>query len=498
MGAFSIIFILLIMNNAMKTLSRFFLALNYFVMFVSCSSAQKSPGSTITPPPISGHVSKDSVSLWLTNANGSVRLQQQTPVFFDSVNKTNLVISVDSTQRFQTMDGFGYTITGGSATLINQLPTAEKTALLHELFGNSANSIGISYLRISIGASDLNSSVFSYDDMPSGQTDTTLSKFSLGADTVELIPVLKAILQINPTIQILGSPWSAPAWMKDNAGTIGGSLLPAYYNVYAKYLAKYIQAMQRQGITIHAITIQNEPLNPNNNPSMVMQAAEQATFIQQALGPVFKNENLTTKILLYDHNCDRPDYPISILNNPAAAQYVTGSAFHLYAGNISALAQVHDAFPDKNVYFTEQWVGAPGDFASNLKWHVENLIVGAPRNWSKTVLEWNLAADAQYEPHTPGGCTQCLGALTIQGNAITRNVAYYIIAHASKFVPYGSYRIASNMVNGLPNVAFLTPQGKKVLIVMNTTGITQVFGIQFKNVFAPAALASGDVATYVW
>ncbi|WP_218331080.1 glycoside hydrolase family 30 protein [Hydrotalea lipotrueae] len=481
----------------MKKLCKYFLLINCMILAMSCSSAQKSPEMPNRPPNTVVNL-KDSISVWLTNANGSVRLQQQTPLYFDTVNKTNFIIVVDSLQRYQTMDGFGYTLTGGSATLINQLPSTQKTALLKELFGNDNNSIGINYLRISIGASDLNSHVFSYDDMPVGKTDTTLSAFSLGVDTVDLIPVLKAILQINPNIQILGSPWSAPAWMKDNAGTVGGSLLPAYYMVYAKYLAKYIQAMQQQGITMHAITIQNEPLNPNNNPSMVMQSADQANFIQNALGPVFKKENITTKILLYDHNCDRPDYPIAILNNPAAAQYVDGSAFHLYAGNINVLSQVHDAFPNKNVYFTEQWVGAPGDFPSNLTWHVENLIIGAPRNWSKTVLEWNLAADAQYEPHTPGGCTQCLGALTIQDNSITRNVAYYIIAHAAKFVPYGSYRIASNMVNGLPNVAFLTPAGKKVLIVLNTTATTQAFSIQFKNVYASSILASGSVATYVW
>lgn len=438
------------------------------------------------------------VCSWLTNASGTVRLQQQPAIYFDSTNKTNAVITVDSTQQYQTMDGFGFTLTGGSAALINQLPNSQKLPLLNELFGNDSGSIGINFLRISIGASDLNSSVFSYDDVPNGTTDTLLQHFSLAADTVDLIPVLKAILQINPNIKILGSPWSAPTWMKSNHATVGGSLLPQYYQVYAQYLVKYIVAMQQQGIPVYSLTIQNEPLNPNNNPSMVMQADEQANFIQNALGPAFKNNNITTQIWLYDHNCDRPDYPLTILNNPNAAQYVTGSAIHLYAGNISALSQVHDAFPNKHVYFTEQWVGAPGDFASNLQWHIQNLIIGAPRNWSKTVLEWNIAADANYEPHTHGGCTQCLGALTIQGNSITRNVAYYIIAHASKFVPYGSYRIASNMIHNLPNVAFLTPQGKKVLIVFNSNNTTQAFGIQFNNKYAAAVLPAGSVATYVW
>ncbi len=163
-------------------------------------------------------------------------------------------------------------------------------------------------------------------------------------------------------------------------------LKPGYYAAYANYFVKYIQAMKAEGITIDAITVQNEPLHGGNNPSMVMQAADQATFIKNNLGPAFSTAGITTKIITYDHNADRPDYPLTILNDPAAKPYVDGSAFHLYGGNISALTQVHNAHPDKHVYFTEQWVGGPGNFAGDLQWHVENLIIGATRNWSRNVL----------------------------------------------------------------------------------------------------------------
>jgi len=222
--------------------------------------------------------------------------------------------------------------------------------------------------------------------------------------------------------------------MKTNGSSIGGSLKTDCYDVYARYFVKYIQEMQAEGITIHAITPQNEPLHGGNNPSMLMTASEQANFIKNYLGPAFQNAGLTTKIVIYDHNCDRPDYPLDILNDPDARKYVDGSAFHLYAGDISALSQVHYAYPDKNVYFTEQWVGGPSNFAGDLQWHIKNLIIGATANWSKVVLEWNLASDPYYNPHTNGGCTSCEGALTI-GATVIRNVSYYIIAHASKFVP---------------------------------------------------------------
>ena len=295
----------------------------------------------------------------------------------------------------------------------------------------------------------------------------------------------------------MGSPWSAPAWMKSNKSSIGGSLMPEYYDVYARYLVRYVTEMQSQGITLEAITVQNEPLNPGNNPSMTMQATEQRDFIKNNLGPAFAQAGLKTKILVYDHNCDHPEYATTILADPAAAKYVDGSAFHLYGGDISALTQVHTAYPQKNVYFTEQWVGGPDNFASDLQWHIENLIVGATRNWSCNVLEWNLASDPYYNPHTPGGCSSCEGALTI-GQGITRNVSYYIIAHASKFVPAGSIRVASTISPAFPNVAFRTPKGKKVLIVLNNFGINQIFNIAFKGRKAVCNLPKGSVVTYIW
>lgn len=230
---------------------------------------------------------------------------------------------------------------------------------------------------------------------------------------------------------------------------------------------------------------------------MVMQAAEQATFIRDHLGPAFQAANINTKIITYDHNADRPDYPADILKDAGARQFVDGSAFHLYGGSITALTQLHNAYPDKHIYFTEQWVGGPGNFAGDLQWHVATLIIGATRNWSRNVLEWNLAADANYKPHTDGGCTTCLGALTI-GTDVIRNVAYYIIAHASKFVRPGSVRIASDISGQLENVAFKTPDGKKVLIVLNNGNAPQTFNIRFNGKTVTTELVNGAVGTYVW
>ncbi len=467
------------------------------VAFLFSCSKKNNPPAPPSPPTPPGTAAMEA-SYWITTADKTAALQlQPVNLIFGTSANSNENILVDSTQLFQTIDGFGYTLTGGSARLINSLPAANKTALLQELFSTQNNGIGISYLRISIGASDLSDEVFSYNDLPTGQTDVNLTQFNLSKDTQHLIPLLQQIVQINPNIKIMGSPWSPPVWMKDNQNSKGGSLLPAYHASYANYFVKYIQAMKTKGITVDAITIQNEPENPDNNPSMVMTATEQAAFIKNNLGPVFQQNNIATKIILFDHNCDHPNYPIAILNDAAAKPFINGSAFHLYAGDISALSTVRAAHPDKNIYFTEQWTSSAGDFGGDLKWHIKNVLIGSMRNWSKSALEWNLANDPSFGPHTPGGCTQCKGALTINGTTIEKNVAYYIIAHASKFVPMGSQRISSS-AGSVPNVAFLRQDGKKVLIALNESGNAKTFNIKFKDKWVVCTLAAGAVGTYIW
>lgn len=440
----------------------------------------------------------DKVQVWITKGDESVKLQQQSSISFADSSNSLQNIEIDDTQKFQYVDGFGYTLTGGSVEVINRLSRSKRKALLNELFGNGENSISVSYLRLSIGASDLDSEVFSYNDLPEGQTDVSLSRFSLGRDK-DLITMLKEILAINPKIKIIAAPWSAPVWMKDNGKSVGGSLKPEYYRVYANYFVKYIQGMQKEGIIIDAITPQNEPLHPGNNPSLYMTSDQQKDFIKNHLGPIFRFYGIKTKIVVYDHNCNKPEYATNILSDPEAYQYVDGSAFHLYEGEISALSTVHNAFPDKNLYFTEQWTGAKGTFNEDLNWHAKNVIIGSMRNWSKNALEWNLANDPQYRPHTEGGCTECKGAITITDSEnFTRNVAYYIIAHASKFVPAGSQRIASTQTGNLSTVAFITPMKRKVLIVQNGAKDEEIFTIKYNKKIATAVLSGNSVATYVF
>lgn len=449
-------------------------------------------GTIVTPPttPL-----KTDVSMWLTNPDESqLLIKQNVSMIFNTYTNSNTTINVDSTTTYQTIDGFGFALTGGSAAVINAMPADQSNALIKELFATDSTGINISYIRLTLGASDMSATPFTYDD--SGP-DVNLQNFSISMET-DLIPVLKKIIALNPNIKILACPWSAPAWMKSNNNLSGGSLLPQYYSVYANYFVKYIQAMKAQGITIDAVTPQNEPLNAYNNPAMLEVDTAETNFIGNYLGPAFQAAGITTKIICYDHNCDHPEYPEYVLKDATANKYVDGSAFHLYAGDISALTTVHNAYPNKNIYFTEQATFSSGSFSGDLNWHVTNLIVGATRNWSRNVIEWNLASDPNYGPHTNGGCSTCQGAVTVSGAAFTRNVSYYIIAHASKFVKAGAVRIASDASSAFPNVAFKNPDGSKVLIVLNNSSNIASFNIKYNSKLVTSTLNGGAVATYTW
>lgn len=469
---------------------------------------------------------KQYVESWVTNADRSALFQKQTDsVFFGTSRGGGSTIIIDETQQYQEINGFGYAITGGTAELLMKMSPAARRKILNEVFALNDNNIGVSYLRLSIGSSDLNSFTFSYNDLKENETDFELKKFSLSQDLKDVVPVMKEILTINPDIKILGSPWSAPVWMKTNNNIKGGALKKECYDVYARYFVKYIQAMKEQGITIDAVTVQNEPLNTNNTPSMRWFWNEQADFIKYNLGPAFNKAGLKTKIILFDHNLDRIDYPLAILNDPDVSMYVDGSGFHHYGGEIAAMADLHIARPDKHLYFTEQMVvERPGDKTINIAAHVKRLIIGTTRSWSRNVILWNLAADPNNDPHTDnGGCSMCQGALTLDGDNVSRNLAYYNIAHASKFVRPGSVRIGSTNTgdkavsltqdeetqgirrtaiiensNVLPNVAFRTPDGKIVLIVVNDTYAVSSFRIQYNGMLASVRLSPGAAGTYVW
>jgi len=446
-----------------------------------------------------------SASVWLTRGDKTALLSPQgTLRIITAGNSVWPVIKIDSTVRFQSVDGYGAALTGSSAWLLHKkMNSADRQKLLVSLF-DPINGIGISYLRLTMGASDFSLSDFTYSDLPQGETDEELNGFSLSRDLEEVVPVLSEILAVNNELEIMGSPWSAPAWMKTNGSLKGGKLKPEHYGVYAQYFVKYVEAMQSQGVTINAVTPQNEPLYfTAGYPCMEMQPQEQLEFIKNHLGPAFEQAGISTKIIVYDHNWDNTDYAISILNDPMARHYIAGSAFHAYGGNVSAMTTVRNAHPDKGLYFTEisggQWAV---DFAANLMWYMSNIFIGTAQNWSKSALMWNLVLDQNHGPRN-NGCQDCRGVVTLNTvtGEVTFNEEYYAIGHFSKFIRPGAERISLMQPQALPDlgaVCFENTDGSKVLVVANYGNDMRTFSVQQGNKQFSYSITAKSVATIQW
>ena len=438
------------------------------------------------------------VKVWETDADQSKLLAPQADIDFGEVSGT--VITVDPSRTYQSMVGFGASMTDASAWLIrNKVTASQRDALMNDLFG--AEGLGFSFTRLTIGASDFSREHYSYDDMPNGESDPGLAHFSIEAAKADVIPAVKQALALNPKLTVMASPWSAPGWMKTTDSLIQGSLKADAYPYFAEYLSRYLTDMRAEGIDITLLTLQNEPgFEPDSYPGMRVEPASRAAFIGGFLGPKLATDGGKTQILDYDHNWDLPSSPLAVLGDAKANPYVAGVAWHCYAGDVAAQGPVHDAYPDKDVYFTEcsggEW--AP-KFEETFGWTVKNLIIGSTRNWAKGVLMWNLALDENFGPHK-GGCGDCRGILTINSGTgeVTKNIEYYAFGHASKFVKPGAVRVASNEEGGISNVAFRNTDGSLVLIALNGNKVATAFTVASDGKAFGYTLPAGAVATFVW
>ena len=442
---------------------------------------------------------------WVTTGDKSQLLAAQTPVAASSAEALAglPVIAVDAQERHQAMVGFGASITDASAWLIqNKLKPADRDALLRELFGRGEGGLGFSFTRVTIGASDFSLDHYSLDDTPGGAPDPELKHFSLARPQQHVFPTVRAALKINPELKVMASPWSAPAWMKTTGSLVKGQLKAEAYPVYATFFARYIQEAAKVGVPTDYLSVQNEPdFEPENYPGMRWLPQDRARFFGEHLAPVFQREKIKTRVLDWDHNWDQPQQPLTVLADPKARAFLTGVAWHCYAGDVAAQDKVRAAYPDKDVFFTEcsggEW--AP-KFDDSFSWMVEQLIIGSTRGGARGVLMWNLALDEKFGPHA-GGCGDCRGVVSIdsQTGAVTRTQEYYAFGHASRFVKPGAVRIGSPAkVEGLRTVAFQNPDGQRVLIVLNVSTAAADFAITSANTRFKASLPARSAGTFVW
>lgn len=436
-------------------------------------------------------------------------LQTQPSVNFQTGGSmTGPVITVNSSTQYQQMDGFGASLTDSAAWIVfNKLTPTQQSNLWQSLF-SPTTGIGISFLRQPMGSSDFSASGdYSYDDVPAGQADPNLASFSIAHDTTYLIPLLQQALKVNPAIQIVAVPWSPPAWMKTSGTMNGGSMNTAYFSSLAQYFVKFVQAYQQQGVPIYAVLPQNEPLySTSNYPSESLAASDEATFVGTYLGPALSNASSSlgnVKIIAYDHNWDNTSYPETVLGSASASTYLAGSAFHCYAGNVSAQSIVEAAYPSKGIWFTECSGTVGSSFAGDLVWNTENLLIGATRNWARSVSLWNLALDQNSGPQN-GGCSNCRGVVTINDSisppTVSNNVEYYVLGHLAKFVVPGAHRIASNTfgAGSIEDVAFQNPDNSIVLLVLNSSSSSGSFTVSWNSQTFTYSLQAGAVATFWW
>lgn len=442
------------------------------------------------------------VTAYQTTPDLKQALTRERSLAFASSPAAQSVITVDDSRRFQAMDGFGAAMTDSSAWLLEkQLTASQRNQVMRSLF-DPHHGIGVSFVRVPLGASDLSLNHYSYDDMPKGERDPNLQHFSIAHDRAYILPALRQALKLNPAISVMVTPWSPPGWMKTKDSMIGGQLKPEDSSVFASYLAKSVTAYEQAGIPVKYLSLQNEPLYETKDyPGTLMLADQERDLIAKYVGPALKKASPQTTILAYDHNWDHPEYPETILADPEAAQYVAGSAFHCYGGNVSAQTPVHDKYPNKGLWMTECSGGTWQK--GNLLAITEKLIIESTRNWAKSVVLWGFVLDNKNGPNS-GGCATCRGFVTVNRSVdphtVTYTPDYYAIGQASKFVHPKAVRIASNDLtsSGIETAAFQNPDGSIALLVLNNADAPADFQVSWRGKSFKTSLSAGSVSTYVW
>jgi glucosylceramidase len=441
------------------------------------------------------------VKVWVTTDNHDQRLEPQPVLSFSEGFRTDAnTIFIEESQRYQMIEGFGASFTDSAAYLLNQkVPSSQLNSIMTSLFDRT-NGIGISFVRNPMGASDLARFVYSYhDSIPSQPDPPVLPDFSIAHDLVDIVPLVRLAKQINPQLKIMASPWSPPGWMKTSGSMIGGSLRPSAYSAFADYFVQFIKAYAAEGIPIDYISLQNEPLFvPGDYPGMFMDPATQIIVLRDYILPALSANNIDTKLLVYDHNWDRSDYPDSVLSDPTLknSAQIAGIAWHGYGGTPGVMTTLRNKYPDKGNYQTEH---SGGTWVPNQTKADFEEITQVMRNWGKAYVKWGLALDENRGPHS-GGCGICSPLVTVNSStgAVQYEIDYYTLGHFSKFVSPGAYRIYSSNAEGFVSAAFKNPDGSNVLVVYNDSTSPRSVQVAWGTRFFTYYFQGLSGATFIW
>ena len=483
--------------------------LGCFTILAACSNSDDAEKPVVPVP-------TGDVAIYTTTSSLTRDLTRDAVNFSPKDNLAPTTITLNPAEQYQTMDGFGAAITGSTCYNLLLMKPADRHAFLTETFSDK-DGFGFSYIRISIGCSDFSLSEYTCCDTKG------IENFALQSEEKDyILPILKEILAINPSIKVIAAPWTCPKWMKVKSleervpfdSWTSGHLNPEYYRTYGDYFVKWIQAFEKEGIKIHAVTPQNEPLSPGNSASLFMGWEEARDFIKTGLGPAFKEAGVTTKIYVFDHNynydnlADQKSYPTKIYDDAEASQYIAGAAYHNYGGNRSELLNIHKLYPNKELLFTETSIGtwnSGRDLEARLLNDMEEIALGTANNWCRGAIVWNLMLDSDLGPVSPsdGSCKTCYGAVDIDNtnySKIVRNSHYYLIGHMSSVVKPGAVRIGTTgyTANGITYSAFENTDGTYAFVLANNNAdakrITVSDGTHYFSYEVPAKA----VVSYRW
>lgn len=467
------------------------------------------------------------VQVYETTANASMLLSQQSSVSFSTgTGSGSYTVDVWPSNVLQPWDGVGGAMTDSAATVIAALPSSQQTTLLLDLF-SPTSGIGLNMIRLPMGASDMSASGdYSYDDMPAGETDPTLANFSIAHDTTAIIPLVQSAISINSNVKLIAEPWSPPAWMKTNGsmnGVTGASqstsqILSSDFPYLANYFVDFIQAYANEGLSIYAVSPQNEPLNTQSGyPSAILTASDEASFIVNDLAPALSTAGLSSvKIFGLEDNWADTSYAHTVIDSTALS-YIAGTSFHWYSGTVSEMSTVESYDSSLGTWFTESTgtvscSGGAGTCptltgstfsASGFATQMEELTIGVPRNSGRSILGWNLALNQNEGPQN-GGCYNCVGLVTVNGDttpaSLYFNTTYYALGHIGKFVTPGANVIgtSSQGTTGIQDVAFVNPNGSIVLVVFNGASSSTTFSVSWNSEYFNYTLPAGAAATFEW
>jgi len=435
----------------------------------------------------------DAVQVVVTCQDGSKSLSTEKPLQFGKERRIkDPVIEVDFSKKGQSILGLGASFDHSTCENLSKLPAEKRGEVLKKLM-NPETGIGMNLMRVCIGASDfIGEPYYTYNDLSEGETDPELANFSIEKDRAYVLPAIKIAQQKNPNLLFFGSPWSPPAWMKTSGKLETGSVKRECYPPFAKYLLKFIQAYEAEGVPMHAITVQNEPhMSSKDYPTTLWTGEEERDFIRDHLGPLFRQNNVKTLIWCWDHNWNKLEFPRAILSDPQAAQYVDGTGFHLYEGKVEAQSTFKAEFPDKHIYFTEGSV-----FRSNGAIRLAQIL----RHWSRSYSGWVIMLDEHQKPNRGphGASATCIELL--DDGSVRYNFDYYMQGQFMKFIQRDAMRVESSLpeMRTFGNVAFLNPDGRVVLVVANSARDPQPFAVKCGKKMFKTELPAGSVATYMW